>query len=94
MLRFATFKAASTLDEDVETLSELALVVARAVSRLVDEVERLIEDAWLIEMFAFANAKAASMLEEEDDRLNELVLRAASVPSTLEEECDRLRLET
>jgi hypothetical protein len=69
------------------------LVVARAASRLVDELERLIEDAWLVEMLAFVAVKAASMLEDEDDRLNELVLRAASVPSTLEEEFDRLRLE-
>jgi hypothetical protein len=40
-----TVRAASTLEDDVETLSELALMAARAVSRLVDEVDKLIEDA-------------------------------------------------
>jgi hypothetical protein len=69
-------------------------VLARAASRLVEEVERLIEEAWLVDMLAFVAAKAASTLEEDDDRLNELVLRVASAPSTLEEEFDRLRLET
>lgn len=36
--------AASTLDEDVDTLREAALVAFRAASTLVEEVERPIDD--------------------------------------------------
>jgi hypothetical protein len=36
--------AASTLDEEVETLNELVLIALRATSRLVDEVDRLIDE--------------------------------------------------
>ncbi len=36
--------AASTLDEEVETLNELVLMAERAASKLVDEVDRLIDE--------------------------------------------------
>jgi len=45
MLVLTTVRAASTLDEEVERLNELALMAERAASKLVDEVEKLIEDA-------------------------------------------------
>ena len=44
MLRLTTLSAASTLDEEVETLNELALMAERAASKLVDEVDRLIDE--------------------------------------------------
>lgn len=44
MLIFTTLSAASTLDEDVDMLRELAFMAPRAESRLVEEVERLVDD--------------------------------------------------
>ena len=65
----------------------------RAASILEEELERLSEEVWLVEMPVLSTASAASTLDEDEEIESELVLIAASAASTLEEELLRLKLE-
>ncbi len=69
------FSEASTLEDDVNRLSELALRVKRLASTLDEDDERLREDAWSEEIELFLVLRAASTLLELEDseRLDALV---------------------
>lgn len=61
------FSEASTLEEDVKRLLELALRLVRMASTLEEDDERLSEDAWRVEIAALAVLSAVSTLLELDD---------------------------
>jgi len=68
-------------------------IVVRAASTLEEELERLSEEVWLVEIPALRVLRAASMLDDEEEIESELVLRAVRAASTLEDELLRLKLE-
>jgi hypothetical protein len=60
--------AASTLADDEEIESELALIAVRARSTPPEELERLRLEVWLAVTREFTVASAASTLDEEFER--------------------------
>ena len=94
MLVLTELSEASTLDDDVETLLELAFTAVSAWSMLDEEFDRLKLDVWLVDMLALAVFSTASMLEDDREKVFELALIAPSNASILDEEFERLRLDT
>lgn len=93
MLPLTELSEVSTLDEEVETLLELAFVADRAASILEDELERLTLEAWLVVMLLLVVASAESTLAEDRESKLELALMTPSRASTLDDELERLRLD-
>ena len=67
--------------------------VVRAASTLEEELERLREEVWLVDIPVLRVLRAASMLDDDDEMESELVLIAVRAASTLEDELLRLKLE-
>lgn len=79
---FTEFSEASTLDDEVKRLFELALIVESVASMLEDDDERLSEEVWRVVIEEFAVLSAASTLLEldESDRLDaRIVVRVVLV---------------
>lgn len=55
---------ASVLDDEFDIEFELALIAARAASKLFDDVERYALEVWFVLILVFAVTRAASTLEE------------------------------
>ena len=69
------------------------LTAVRRASTLEEELERLSEEVWLVEMSVLSVLRAASTLDDDEEVESELVLMAASAASTLEDELLRLKLD-
>lgn len=65
MLALTELSEVSTLDDEVETLLELAFVTARAASILEDELDRLTLEAWFVVMLLLVVVSAESTLAED-----------------------------
>lgn len=93
MLALTDASELSTLEDEVDTLLELALTVESVKSRLDDDCERFSDEVRLVEMLALTELRELSTLEDDVDIESELLLIAESAASTLEDEFDKLRLE-
>lgn len=100
MLALTELRDRSTLDEEFERVFELVLRIARRLSILDEDTDRLTLEALLVEMLAFTELSEPSMLEDELERfklevmlVEMLALTELSDASTLEDEFERLRLE-
>lgn len=76
MLALTELRELSTLDDEVETLLELVLRVARVTSTLEEDSDRLNDDVIFAEMLALTELRELSTLEDELEILLELVLIA------------------
>lgn len=65
MLALIELSEVSTLDDEVDTLLELAFVTARAASILEDELDRLTLEAWFVVMLLLVVVSAESTLAED-----------------------------
>ena len=93
MLALTELRELSTLDDEVETLLELVLRVARVTSTLEEDSDRLNDDVIFAEMLALTELRELSTLDDEFEIARELAFVEARAASMLEDEFDKLALE-
>lgn len=80
------------LEDELDTLLELALMVARLASMADDVVERPVLEVWFAVIPAFCVLTAVSVLAEEVARLFELCMSVVSDASNVAELFERFTL--